>query len=66
MSPRLLGAGALSSGAVLGFERRSLADGAPAIVTSDALRPNLEQGIQLGDVTERSAIVWTRSDKPLE
>jgi len=40
------------------------AQGAPAIVTADALRPIAAQGIQLGDPTPGTMMVWSRSDRP--
>ncbi|MCP1575974.1 alkaline phosphatase D [Herbaspirillum rubrisubalbicans] len=36
---------------------------APAIVTSERLRPQLPSGIMSGDVTRDSAMVWARSDR---
>ena len=36
----------------------------PAIVTRDDMRPQFPSGVQSGDATENSAIVWTRSDRP--
>lgn len=38
--------------------------GAPAIITSDRLRPLLPSGIQSGDVTSSRGIVWSRADRP--
>lgn len=37
---------------------------APAIVTSEQLRPLLPSGIQTGDVTDSRAVVWSRADRP--
>ncbi|KWK59657.1 alkaline phosphatase D family protein [Burkholderia stagnalis] len=37
---------------------------APAIVTSDRLRPQLPGGVMSGDVTDTRAIVWSRTDRP--
>jgi alkaline phosphatase D len=37
---------------------------APALVGSDGERPQLLQGIQIGDVLEDRAIVWARADRP--
>jgi alkaline phosphatase D len=37
---------------------------APAVVTRDAMRPQFPSGVQSGDATADSAIVWTRSDRP--
>lgn len=36
---------------------------APAIVGSDAVRPTLPSGIQIGDVTANRALIWARSDR---
>ncbi|MGB3623080.1 MAG: alkaline phosphatase D family protein [Ketobacter sp.] len=38
--------------------------GAPAIITPDAARPQLQQGIQIGDVQCEGAMIWSRSDRP--
>jgi len=37
---------------------------APAIVTSDRLRPHAPSGLQIGDVLADRAIVWSRCDRP--
>jgi len=37
---------------------------APAVVTSDRLRPQAVSGVQIGDVTGGSALVWSRADRP--
>ena len=42
----------------------TLAQSAPAIVTSDAERPQALQGLQFGDPSNGSVIVWSRSDRP--
>ena len=36
----------------------------PAIVTTQTARPQLPVGVQSGDVTASSAIVWSRADRP--
>src|SRR5690242_6544568 len=36
---------------------------APAVIPSDRLRPVVPYGVQSGDVTSRSAIVWSKSDR---
>ncbi|MBT4436898.1 MAG: alkaline phosphatase [Gemmatimonadales bacterium] len=38
--------------------------GAPAIITSQELRPAVPSGLQTGDVTDSRAIVWSRTDRP--
>ena len=45
---------------------RVLAQGvaAPAIVTRDGARPQMNHGIQSGDPKADGAVVWTRSDRP--
>jgi alkaline phosphatase D len=42
----------------------ALAQAAPAAITRDAMRPQMAHGIQSGDPTSSSAIIWTRSDRP--
>lgn len=37
---------------------------APAIITSDAARPRIPYGVQSGDVTADSAMIWSRTDRP--
>ena len=37
---------------------------APAIITSDAARPRIPHGVQSGDVTSTSAMIWSRTDRP--
>jgi len=46
----------------LGSMRSALA--APALVTLDGSRPQLEQGIQIGDVRGNRALIWARADRP--
>jgi alkaline phosphatase D len=58
-----LQAGAVSLGGVA-VPSWALAQGAPAIITSDAERPSALQGLQLGDPTGGSVMVWSRSDRP--
>ncbi|MBS1807961.1 MAG: alkaline phosphatase D family protein [Acidobacteria bacterium] len=36
---------------------------APAIITADSLRPQLPGGVQSGDITNNSAIIWSRCDR---
>ena len=43
---------------------RSQAQSAPGLVTSDALRPVAAQGLQFGDPSAGSMMVWSRSDRP--
>ena len=51
-----LAAGAAGGAALAVLPRR-----APALIRS---RPTLTHGIQSGDVTNRSAVVWARADRP--
>jgi alkaline phosphatase D len=37
---------------------------APAIVTSDKMRPKIPYGVASGDITGGSAMVWSRCDRP--
>ncbi len=36
---------------------------APALIQSDKLRPQITSGVQSGDITKNSAIIWSRSDR---
>lgn len=36
---------------------------APVIIQSDKLRPKIHSGVQSGDITKNSAIIWSRSDR---
>jgi alkaline phosphatase D len=54
----LAGAGALTAGAIGAFP----ASATPALVRRG--RPALTHGVQSGDVTARSALLWTRADRP--
>jgi alkaline phosphatase D len=57
-----------------GFVKTSVAAGvslalpafgqAPAVVTSDRMRPQVAGGLQIGDVTGDRALVWSRADRP--
>lgn len=51
----------LSAGAVAGATLVTVPSRAPAFIRP---RPTLTHGIQSGDVTARSAIVWGRADRP--
>lgn len=42
----------------------ALAQTAPAVITRDAMRPQMAHGIQSGDPTSDGAVIWTRSDRP--
>src|SRR5262245_61522584 len=53
----------LVTAAGVALPRWSLASGAPAIIASDAERPQALQGVQLGDPFDGSIVVWSRSDR---
>jgi alkaline phosphatase D len=36
---------------------------APAIITSDKMRPNIPYGVASGDITGGNAVIWSRSDR---
>ena len=42
----------------------AVAQTAPVTITRDKMRPQMAQGIQSGDPTATSAVIWTRSDRP--
>jgi alkaline phosphatase D len=59
---RLLGVGSLAAGGRL---REVLAQGqAPAVVTLEGARPQLSYGVMSGDLTDRRAMLWSRTDRP--
>jgi alkaline phosphatase D len=37
---------------------------APAIITSDNMRPSIPYGVASGDITGGNALIWSRSDRP--
>ncbi len=53
---------ATAAGVVL--PRWRLDGAAPAIVTSNNERPQVLQGLQLGDPADRAVVVWSRTDRP--
>jgi alkaline phosphatase D len=59
-----LNTGALLGGASLAMPAAVLAQSAPAVITRDAMRPQMAHGIQSGDPKADGAIIWTRSDRP--
>jgi len=59
--------GAGAAGAALVVPPRSLwtpAQGAPAVVTSERLRPQWPSGVQSGDPLTDRAVLWARTDRP--
>jgi alkaline phosphatase D len=60
-----LAQGALAGGAVVAPASRVWAQGtAPAVVSRDAMRPQMPHGVQSGDPKADGAVIWTRSDRP--
>ncbi|MBO0800965.1 MAG: alkaline phosphatase D family protein, partial [Blastocatellia bacterium] len=57
---------ALASGGLVSARAGKLASRtmAPAIITSDNLRPQVPFGVQCGDITSNRAIVWSRTNRP--
>lgn len=51
----------LASGAVLALPAYSQA---PAVITSERMRPQATSGLQIGDVSGDRALVWSRADRP--
>ena len=37
---------------------------APAVITSDRMRPGTPSGVQSGDVSADRAVIWSRTDRP--
>src|SRR5262245_41329885 len=50
--------------ASIGMKHPLLVPAAPAIIRSDALRPQILYGVQSGDITADRAVVWSRCDRP--
>src|SRR5919106_4589368 len=58
----LAGGGLIATGGMLG---RALAQqSAPAVITSERMRPGLPYGVQTGDLAGDRAILWARADRP--
>ena len=58
----LAGGGLIATGGMLG---RALAQqSAPAVITSERMRPSLPYGVQTGDLAGDRAILWARADRP--
>ena len=56
------GAGTLVSG--WGMPRVFAQGSAPPLITPEATRPTIPYGVASGDVTDHSAIIWSRTDRP--
>ncbi|HOB65321.1 alkaline phosphatase D family protein [Ottowia sp.] len=57
----------IQSASLLGASLTSLpawTQGAPALITRDSQRPQMPHGVQSGDATADTAVVWTRADRP--
>lgn len=61
---RFINSSAVIGGASLAVPASVWAQGAPAIITRDAMRPQMAHGIQSGDPKADAAILWSRSDRP--
>ncbi|MBW4562790.1 MAG: alkaline phosphatase [Mojavia pulchra JT2-VF2] len=58
---------AIAAGGVIStnlvFKSRVFAQ-APAIITSEKMRPTIPYGVASGDITDNNVIIWSRSDRP--
>ena len=65
---RFLVSSALTGGSLIAADflsKSSLAQvSAPAIITSDKMRPSIPYGVASGDMTSDRAVIWSRSDRP--
>jgi alkaline phosphatase D len=65
---RFLLRSAITGGSIIAadlFSKSGLAQvSAPAIITSDKMRPQIPYGVASGDITSGNAIIWSRSDRP--
>jgi alkaline phosphatase D len=61
---RFLKAGVASAAAAAALPKWILTKGAPAIVAAESERPQALQGLHLGDPSNGSVVVWSRSDRP--
>jgi alkaline phosphatase D len=66
VSRRQLLVGGTAFGAMAGLPRLAHGQAAPAIVTSDRVRPQALQGVMSGDVTGSQAVIWSRADRPAQ
>src|SRR5262249_7644451 len=53
----------LAFGSVAGISGLSLRRAAPAILVSDDERPVVSHGLQIGDVLQDHAVIWSRADR---
>jgi alkaline phosphatase D len=56
--------GGIVAGLVAGGGHLALPGRAPAVVVREGARPGIPNGVQSGDVSGRSAVVWSRTDRP--
>ncbi|WP_372659560.1 alkaline phosphatase [Hydrogenophaga sp.] len=61
---RFLNTSAALAGVAATVPRWSLAQTAPAVITRDTMRPQMAHGVQSGDPSASSTMIWTRSDRP--
>ena len=62
----LLGSAIAGSGIVVANLRSKSGlaqSSAPAIITSDRMRPSIPYGVASGDITGNSAVIWSRCDQ---
>jgi len=59
----LQSSGLLLGAAALPWRVQGTANAAPSLSTLSAAQPQLEQGIQIGDVRADRAVIWSRSDR---
>src|SRR5262245_51575578 len=46
-------------------QQSALAQGtAPALITSDSVRPDIPYGVASGDITSHTAMIWSRTNRP--
>ena len=49
----------------VGHQWSALAQGtAPALITSDGVRPSIPYGVASGDITSHTAMIWSRTNRP--
>ena len=60
----LLGRATLAGCGLLATGGHALAQRAPAVITTERMRPGLPYGVQSGDLAGDRAILWARADRP--
>ena len=61
---RFLNSATVVGGAAIAVHGLTHGQTAPAVITRDAMRPQMAHGIQSGDPKADGAVIWTRSDRP--